>query len=187
MSTIVQKFGGACLATPEKVRDVAAHLSRLHAQGHRVVAIVSAMGKSTDELIRLAYQVSPHPNRRELDMLLTTGERVSSSTGICLASIDPDNIKPFTELLPRRTPDVCVQGDAGAIAISLSIETAENVPTQPVGPTPPKVVDVGFQLPPTVDGPQTPIIKTASPFPGNEIIDPPRIVEIRATQDCGSI
>ena len=43
----------------------------------RVVAVVSAMGKATDELVRMAYQVSPHPNRRELDMLLTTGERVS--------------------------------------------------------------------------------------------------------------
>jgi aspartokinase len=42
----------------------------LHSRGHRVVAIVSAMGKTTDELVKMAYQVSPHPNRRELDMLL---------------------------------------------------------------------------------------------------------------------
>lgn len=77
--TIVQKYGGVCLETPEKVRAVAAQLARLHANGHRVVVVVSAMGKSTDQLIQLAYQVSPHPNRRELDMLLTTGERVSMS------------------------------------------------------------------------------------------------------------
>ena len=75
--TIVQKYGGACLATPDKVRAVAAELARLHQSGHRVVVIVSAMGKTTDELVKLAYQVSPHPNRRELDMLLTTGERIS--------------------------------------------------------------------------------------------------------------
>lgn len=65
------------MASPEKVRAVAQSLAHLHAQGHRVVVIVSAMGKTTDDLIKLAYQVSPHPNRRELDMLLTTGERIS--------------------------------------------------------------------------------------------------------------
>ncbi len=79
MTTIVQKYGGACLETPEKLKSVAASVARLHAQGHRIVLIVSAMGRSTDQLIQLAYQVSPHPNRRELDMLLTTGERVSMS------------------------------------------------------------------------------------------------------------
>ncbi len=78
-TTIVQKYGGACLETPDKVRAVAAQVAQLHAKGHRMVVIVSAMGKTTDGLIKLAYQVSPHPNRRELDMLLTTGERVSMS------------------------------------------------------------------------------------------------------------
>ncbi|MET4212744.1 aspartate kinase [Bradyrhizobium sp. LA2.1] len=77
--TIVQKYGGVCLETPEKIRAVARSLADLHSRGHRVVAIVSAMGKTTDELIKAAYQVSPHPNRRELDMLLTTGERISMS------------------------------------------------------------------------------------------------------------
>src|SRR5271165_6286326 len=76
---IVQKYGGACLETPAKIRAVASSLADLHSRGHRVVAIVSAMGKTTDELVKIAYQVSPHPNRRELDMLLTTGERISMS------------------------------------------------------------------------------------------------------------
>jgi aspartate kinase len=76
-STIVQKYGGACLETPAKIRAVASSLATLHSRGHRVVAIVSAMGKTTDELVQMAYQVSPHPNRRELDMLLTAGERIS--------------------------------------------------------------------------------------------------------------
>ncbi|MGY4373153.1 aspartate kinase [Bradyrhizobium sp. i1.3.6] len=75
----MQKYGGVCLETPEKIRAVARSLADLHSRGHRVVAIVSAMGKTTDELIKAAYQVSPHPNRRELDMLLTTGERISMS------------------------------------------------------------------------------------------------------------
>ncbi|MGE3683471.1 MAG: aspartate kinase [Bdellovibrionales bacterium] len=74
---VVQKYGGMCLETPPKLRAVASQLASLHAAGKRVVVIVSAMGKATDGLIKLAYEVSPHPNRRELDMLLTTGERVS--------------------------------------------------------------------------------------------------------------
>jgi aspartate kinase len=76
---IVQKYGGACLETPAKIRAVAGSLADLHSRGNRVVVIVSAMGKTTDELVKTAYQVSPHPNRRELDMLLTTGERISMS------------------------------------------------------------------------------------------------------------
>jgi aspartate kinase len=76
---IVQKYGGACLETPTKIRAVASSLADLHSRGHRVVAIVSAMGKTTDELVKTAYQVSPHPNRRELDMLLTAGERITMS------------------------------------------------------------------------------------------------------------
>ena len=76
---IVQKYGGACLETPAKILAVARCLADLHGRGHRVVAIVSAMGTTTDQLIRMAYQVSPTPNRRELDMLLTTGERISMS------------------------------------------------------------------------------------------------------------
>jgi aspartate kinase len=78
-STIVQKYGGVCLETPEKIRAVARSLADLHERGHRVVAIVSAMGTTTDQLIQMAYRVSPAPNRRELDMLLTTGERISMS------------------------------------------------------------------------------------------------------------
>src|SRR5450631_2645928 len=69
--------GDACLETP--AHAVASSLADLHSRGHRVVAIVSAMGKTTDELVRMAYQVSPHPNRRELDMLLPTGERIGIS------------------------------------------------------------------------------------------------------------
>lgn len=76
---IVQKYGGACLETPAKLRSVAKHLAELHAGGKRVVVVVSAMGKTTDQLIEMAYQVSPRPNRREFDMLLTTGERISMS------------------------------------------------------------------------------------------------------------
>jgi aspartate kinase len=76
-TTLIQKYGGACLESPNKLRAVASHVADLHARGNRLVVVVSAMGRTTDDLIKLAYQVSPHPNRRELDMLLTTGERIS--------------------------------------------------------------------------------------------------------------
>jgi aspartate kinase len=84
---IVQKYGGACLETSAKIRAVASDLAEMRGRGYCVVAIVSAMGKTTDELVRMAYQVSPHPNRRELDMLLTAGERISMSL-MCMALSD---------------------------------------------------------------------------------------------------
>lgn len=74
---IVQKFGGATLATPEKILQVASRISAQAKTGAQLVVAVSAMGSSTNQLIALANQVSSQPNRRELDMLLTTGERVS--------------------------------------------------------------------------------------------------------------
>lgn len=76
---VVQKYGGVCLATPEKIKAVAESVSKLANSGHRVVVVVSAMGPTTDELIALAHKVSPNPNQRELDMLLTAGERISMS------------------------------------------------------------------------------------------------------------
>lgn len=74
---IVQKYGGKCLATVQAIKSVAARTARLRHEGKKILVVVSAMGQSTDELVRLAYQVSAKPNRREMDMLLTTGERVS--------------------------------------------------------------------------------------------------------------
>lgn len=74
---IVQKYGGATLSDPGKIKQVAKRIAEDASQGTRVVAVVSAMGKTTNQLIELAAQVSTHPNRREMDMLLTTGERIS--------------------------------------------------------------------------------------------------------------
>jgi len=79
MSIIVQKYGGSSVSTPEKILEVAARVVATRAQGHKVVVVVSAMGNTTNELLELAQRVSPHPQRRELDMLLTVGERISMS------------------------------------------------------------------------------------------------------------
>jgi aspartate kinase len=75
--TVVMKFGGTSVADPEKLKAVAQRLVRAREQGHRVVAVLSAMGHTTDELIALAHQMSPRPDPRELDMLVSVGERVS--------------------------------------------------------------------------------------------------------------
>lgn len=77
MGTIVQKYGGSSVATPEKIRGVARRVVETRRQGHSVVVAVSAMGNTTNELLTLAASVSPNPERRELDMLLTVGERIS--------------------------------------------------------------------------------------------------------------
>jgi len=80
MNVRVYKFGGASLADIDKLKGVARFLRDEKAKhGDPILAVVSAMGKTTDELIALAKKVSPHPHRRELDMLLTVGERTSMS------------------------------------------------------------------------------------------------------------
>lgn len=76
---IVQKYGGATLADPEKIKKVAKRISELHMNGKQVVVIVSAMGATTNQLLHLASQISHQPKMRELDMLLSTGERISMS------------------------------------------------------------------------------------------------------------
>jgi aspartate kinase len=75
--TVVMKFGGSSVADPDKIRHVARRLAEAREQGRRVVATVSAMGDTTDGLVELARQVSPDPHPRELDMLLSTGERIA--------------------------------------------------------------------------------------------------------------
>ena len=77
MSLIVQKFGGTSLADAEKIHRAARRAIRTKLEGRRVVLVVSAMGDSTDSLLALARQICSDPPRRELDMLLTTGEQVS--------------------------------------------------------------------------------------------------------------
>jgi aspartate kinase len=75
--TVVMKFGGSSVADPDKIRHVARRLVEAHEDGARVVGTISAMGKTTDTLLELAREVSPQPHPRELDMLLSTGERTA--------------------------------------------------------------------------------------------------------------
>ena len=77
MSLIVQKYGGSSVADADSVKRVASKIAKAKEAGNDVVVTVSAMGDTTDDLIDLAQQVSGHPHAREMDMLLTTGERIS--------------------------------------------------------------------------------------------------------------
>jgi len=77
VALLVQKFGGTSVADPDRIRAVADHLVRTRRAGNDVVAVVSAMGKTTDDLVRLANDVTRQPGGREMDMLLTAGERIS--------------------------------------------------------------------------------------------------------------
>ena len=77
MSIVVQKYGGSSVADVAKLKQVADRVMRTRRDGHDVVVVVSAMGDTTDDLLDLAKQVSANPDRRELDMLLTAGERIA--------------------------------------------------------------------------------------------------------------
>ncbi len=79
MTLIVQKYGGTSVADAERIKNVARRITAAKDKGDQVVVVVSAMGDTTDELIELAYQVSEQPSGRELDVLLSTGETVSST------------------------------------------------------------------------------------------------------------
>ena len=77
MALIVQKYGGSSVGDADKIKHVAARIIETQRAGNQVCVVVSAMGDTTDELLDLANQVSANPEGRELDMLLTSGERIS--------------------------------------------------------------------------------------------------------------
>jgi len=79
MALVVQKYGGSSIADGERISSVARRVAKARDEGNEVVVVVSAMGDTTDELIKLAHQVSAQPSNRELDLLLSTGEVVSST------------------------------------------------------------------------------------------------------------
>jgi aspartate kinase len=79
MAIVVQKYGGSSVGDAEKIKNVARRIARAKDKGNEVVAVVSAMGDTTDELVELAYSVTDQPSEREFDVLLSTGEIVSST------------------------------------------------------------------------------------------------------------
>ena len=86
MALIVQKFGGSSVADAEKIRNVARIITDTYKQGNRVVAVLSAQGDTTDDLIDKAAEINPNASKRELDMLLSTGEQISCA--LCAMAIE---------------------------------------------------------------------------------------------------
>ncbi len=86
MGLIVQKFGGSSVATTERIQNVARIITETYKKGHNVVAVLSAQGDTTDDLIAKAQEINPKASRREMDMLLSTGEQISCS--LCAMAIE---------------------------------------------------------------------------------------------------
>ena len=126
MALIVQKFGGTSVADPDRIRAVAEHVAFTKRRGNDVVVVVSAMGKATDNLIALADSVSNNQSGREMDMLLTTGERVSAALttmalqalGIDAVSFTGSQVGIITDNAHRKAKIVEVKGDRVREAIA---------------------------------------------------------------------
>ena len=86
MALIVQKFGGSSVANADRVRNVARIITETYRKGHSVVVVLSAQGDTTDDLIAKAAEINPHASKREMDMLLATGEQISIS--LCAMAIE---------------------------------------------------------------------------------------------------
>ena len=86
MGLIVQKFGGSSVADADKIRNVARIITETYRRGHNVVVVLSAQGDTTDDLIAKAAEINPKASKREMDMLLSTGEQVSCA--LCAMAIE---------------------------------------------------------------------------------------------------
>ena len=152
---VVMKFGGTSVGTPERLRAVAARLAAAREKGRRVVAVLSAMGHTTDELLDLAHAVSPRPHPRELDMLVSVGERVScalaamalidlghdavSLTG-SQAGIVTDTVHGKAKIVEVRAKRIHEMLDRGRIVLvagfqGVSTETTTSRPSAEAAPT----------------------------------------------------
>lgn len=145
VSLIIQKFGGTSVADPERIREVADHVKRTRDHGNDVVLVVSAMGKETDHLLRLAEEVSGTRPAREMDMLITAGERKAIAL-MCMALHDMDvqadsftgsqagfltdtnhqNAKILT-INPQRVQETIDAGRVAVVAGSQGVSTDNNV------------------------------------------------------------
>jgi len=93
LSLIVQKYGGSSLASPQRIREVTERIIRTKKEGKKLVVVVSAMGKTTDNLLKIALQLNSNPPERELDLLLSSGEVISSAlVSISLSSFGEEAI-----------------------------------------------------------------------------------------------
>jgi len=147
VALVIQKFGGTSVADPDRIRAVADHVVRTRRAGDDVVVVVSAMGKTTDDLVRLAGDVTRRPGGREMDMLLTAGERISmallsmavedlgqpavSFTGSQAGIVtDTDHGKAkIIEVRADRIRDALAEGKVAIVAGFQGVSTARDITT----------------------------------------------------------
>lgn len=147
MSIIVQKYGGTSVGTTERIQAVADRVVRAREAGHEVVVVVSAMGDTTDDLLRMAYEIAPAPEPRELDMLLTAGERIAMSLlaiAVCArgcraasytgsqAGIITDThhgAAKIVEIRPRRIAESLAAGNVVIVAGFQGLSTSYDITT----------------------------------------------------------
>ena len=107
MGIIVQKFGGSSVADTEKLFNVCKHISREYDLGNQVVVIVSAQGKTTDKLIAESSEITSTPSKREMDVLLSTGEQITiAKLCMCLQKLGYDAISMTGWQIPVLTNSV---------------------------------------------------------------------------------
>ena len=119
MALIVQKYGGTSVADPDRIKSVAVHVAYTKKHGNDVIVVVSAMGKTTDNLLSLAHQVSDTHPGREMDMLLTTGERISmalvsmalAGLGIEAVSFTGSQVGIITDTVHTKAKILDIKGD----------------------------------------------------------------------------
>ena len=145
MALVVQKFGGTSVADADRIREVADHVARCRRRGDRVVLVVSAMGKETDQLLRLAAEVSSSQPGREMDLLITAGERKAcalvamalndagvpsaSFTGSQAGFITDTNHRnaKIVEITPHRISEAIDEGTVPIVAGSQGVSSDKDV------------------------------------------------------------
>ncbi|AVV51783.1 Aspartokinase [Leptospira santarosai] len=144
---IVQKYGGTSVGTPERIQNVAKRIKSYHDKGQQIAVVVSAMGHTTDELVELAAKISSNPPKREMDMLLSTGEQISTALlamalweiGVPATSFTGSQIKLLTDgnfsnakikMIDRSKIDAALNdGKVAIIAGFQGIDEEENITT----------------------------------------------------------
>lgn len=118
MGIIVQKFGGTSVESTENLFNVCKHITKEYDKGNKVIVVVSAQGKTTDNLLKEAYEINNNPNRRELDVLLSIGEQITiAKLAICLKKLNYDAISLTGWQIPIKTDNH--YGNANILKINI--------------------------------------------------------------------
>lgn len=124
MGIIVQKFGGSSVQSTEKLFEICKHITKEYDAGNKVIVVVSAQGKTTDNLIREAKEINEDLDKRELDVLISVGEQITiSKLAMCLKKLGYDAISLTGWQIPIKTNDI--YGDADILKINLDRITKE--------------------------------------------------------------